>query len=92
MADKKNIYASVVLVDGMEYMVSVDKDWLDKGFEKEGFFQAKTMDGKPILFGEDRINLLREVSDEEFKAWKKNLDAYRAQKAKENDITINGKK
>lgn len=90
MADKKEqLYASIVLVDGMEYMAKVDKDWETKAFEEEGFVKVSTIDDKPIYFGKDRINLIRQVGEVEFKAFKRNLDAHRAKMEEE---AKNGKK
>jgi hypothetical protein len=76
MAEAKKLYCSVVLTNGIEYMVVVKKGWVETSL-KDGFFQALTLDGKPILFGAERINILREVSSEEFEAWKKSLEEYK---------------
>lgn len=85
MADKKKderVYCSVILTNGMEYMVRAIPEWsVDSG----DVFTAQTMDGNPTQFMGHSIVMIRQVSETEFKAWQASLEAYREQKLKEQE-------
>lgn len=80
---KKDVYCSVILSNGMEYMIKLPSNWA----VLDGVVDGKTLDGNKIVIPVGNALIFRQVSDTEFEIWQKSLEKYREEKLKEAQVT-----